>query len=103
MSTITHFKEEKEEVIMIKLLEFWVLGTGQNISGTRAGTIDRGVKTFFTKKIENPRFHFSKKAIFENQKRIIYAWKILEGIVPNLSSDENQIRSVTTLRYGRPA
>jgi hypothetical protein len=33
--------------------------------------------------------------------RIIYAWKILEGIVPNLSSDENQVRSVTTLRYGR--
>ena len=33
--------------------------------------------------------------------RIIYAWKILEGIVPNLSSDENVVRSVTTLRYGR--
>ena len=26
------------------------LGTGQNLSGTRAGTIDRGAKTFFRKK-----------------------------------------------------
>ena len=31
----------------------------------------RGAKTFFTKIFENPRFHFSKKAIFEDQK-VIY-------------------------------
>ena len=31
----------------------------------------RGAKTFFTIIFENPRFHFSKKAIFEDQK-VIY-------------------------------
>ena len=56
------------------------LGTSQNLPGTRAGTIDRGgedfskkirgAKTFFTTKFENPRFRFSKKAIFEDQKVI---------------------------------
>ena len=30
-----------------------------------------GAETFFTKKNENSRFHFSKKAIFEDQK-VIY-------------------------------
>ena len=30
----------------------------------------RGAKTFFTTKFDNPRFHFSKKAIFEDQKVI---------------------------------
>ena len=64
--------------------------TGQNLSGTRAGTIDRGrrlffenkigagtffekirgAKTFFTIIFENQRFNFSKKAIFEDQKVI---------------------------------
>ena len=36
------------------------LGTGQNLSGTRAGTIDRGAKTFFRKKLGGRDF-FSKK------------------------------------------
>ena len=36
------------------------LGTGQNLSGTRAGTIDRGAKTFFRKEIGGGDF-FSKK------------------------------------------
>ena len=31
---------------------------------------DLMAKTFFTKKFENARFHFSKKAIFEDQKVI---------------------------------
>ena len=30
--------------------DIFQVGTGQNISGTRAGTIDRGAKTFFRKK-----------------------------------------------------
>ena len=36
------------------------LGTGQNLSGTRAGTIDRGAKTFFRKKIGGRRLFFEK-------------------------------------------
>ena len=63
------------------LMNFVYLGTGQNLWGSRAGTIDRGAKTFFRKnlggenffttKSGNPRFHSSKKAIFENQRVII--------------------------------
>ena len=33
--------------------------------------------------------------------RIIYVWKMLESIAPNLSSDSNQIKSYTSLRHGR--
>ena len=72
---------------------------GSNLSGSRAVTIDRGGEnfflkeigganifsrkirgtelffrkkgTFFTTKFENPRFHFSKRAIFEEPK-VIY-------------------------------
>ena len=33
--------------------------------------------------------------------RIIYIWKMLENLAPNLNSDSNQIRSYTSLRYGR--
>ena len=33
--------------------------------------------------------------------RIIYAWKILENLVPNLSNDENKIRSKCSFRFGR--
>ena len=36
------------------------LGTGQNLSGTRAGTIDRGAKTFFRKKLGGRRLFFEK-------------------------------------------
>ena len=38
---------------------FECLGTGQNFSGTRAGTIDRGAKTFFRKK-RGRRLFFGK-------------------------------------------
>ena len=33
--------------------------------------------------------------------RIIYIWKMLENLVPNLTTESNQIRSYTSLRYGR--
>ena len=33
--------------------------------------------------------------------RIIYVWKILENIVPNLSTDQNQIKTKTSPRQGR--
>ena len=33
--------------------------------------------------------------------RIIYVWKMLEEIVPNLTTEENRIKSVSTLRNGR--
>ena len=33
--------------------------------------------------------------------RIIYIWKMLENLAPNLNSDSNQIRSYTSLRHGR--
>ena len=36
-------------------------GTGQNLSGTRARTIDRGAKTFFEKKKGGGRLFFEKK------------------------------------------
>ena len=36
------------------------LGMGQNLSGTRAGTIDRGAKTFFSKKGGDRLFFFEK-------------------------------------------
>ena len=32
---------------------------------------------------------------------IIYVWKMLEHIAPNLNSDSNQIKSYTSLRHGR--
>ena len=51
-----------------------LLGTGQNLSGTRAGTIDRGAKTFYRKKLGGDDFFNTeiqdfifKKAIFEGQ------------------------------------
>ena len=37
-----------------------MLGTGQNLLGTWAGTIDRGTKIFFRKKIEGHRLFFEK-------------------------------------------
>ena len=33
--------------------------------------------------------------------RIIYVWKILENIVPNLTTEQNQIKSNVSLRFGR--
>ena len=33
--------------------------------------------------------------------RIIYVWKMLEKVVPNLTTEENKIKSVSTLRNGR--
>ena len=33
--------------------------------------------------------------------RIIYVWKILEEMVPNLTSERNRIKSTTSLRFGR--
>ena len=33
--------------------------------------------------------------------RIIYIWKILEGIVPNIPSNQNFIRSITSAKNGR--
>ena len=33
--------------------------------------------------------------------RIIYVWKILENMVPNLTSERNQIKQTTSLRFGR--
>ena len=55
------------------------LETGQNLSRTRAGTIEKKIggrrpffeknsKTFFTVLFENQRFDFSKKAIFKIKK-----------------------------------
>ena len=32
---------------------------------------------------------------------IIYVWKMMENMVPNLTTESNQIRSYTSLRYGR--
>ena len=53
-------------ISLLKLKNFQVdsdlLGTGQNLSGTRAGTIERGAKTFIRKKIEGCRL-FSKKKL----------------------------------------
>ena len=40
----------KREFIQLRLpVPKYLLGTGQNLSGTRAVTIDRGAKTFFRK------------------------------------------------------
>ena len=33
--------------------------------------------------------------------RIIYIWKILEGMVPNLTVEKNQVKTTTSLRSGR--
>ena len=33
--------------------------------------------------------------------RIIYVWKMLENMVPNLTSEQSKIRSNISLRYGR--
>ena len=33
--------------------------------------------------------------------RIIYIWKMLENMVPNLSADQSQIKSNVSLRFGR--
>ena len=43
------------------VIKYRELGTGQNLSGTRAGTIDRGAQTFFRKKIWGRRLFFEKK------------------------------------------
>ena len=42
----------------------------------------RGGKDFFTKKIENPRIHISKKAIFEDQKVMyVVGWSDLSVFI----------------------
>ena len=43
-------------------------GTGQNLSGTRAGTIQRGAKTFFEKK-NREAVTFFQKIFFREKKR----------------------------------
>ena len=75
------------------------LGTGQNLPGTRAGTIDRGAKTFFRKKLggtdfsreklggeeffsiyfEKSKFHFSKKKCISEDE--MYAISLAEYVI----------------------
>ena len=54
------------------LFQFFSIRDGSKFMGYPAGPgPSTGGEDFFTEKFENPRFHFSKKAIFEDQS---YVW-----------------------------
>ena len=46
-------------------------------------------------------FHLHSLERRRERYRIIYTWKILGEIVPNLTSERNRIKSTTSLRFGR--
>ena len=63
-------------------------------------------RSLFTEKINFywERLHSLRLYSLERRReryRIIYVWKILENIVPNLSTDQNQIKTKTSPRQGR--
>ena len=73
--------EIENNMILCQIMSYLSkLGTGQNLSGTRAGTIDRGRRIFFTTKSENPRFHVSKKSHFWRSKSNLCVSSVLIGV-----------------------
>ena len=68
------------------------------------------VQKSFTRKISTSkrdywdRLHYLHLYSLERRRewyRIIYVWKMLENMVPNLTTEQNQIKSTTSPRNGR--
>ena len=78
-------REKYIDVLLFDCLVFFstptYLGTGQNLSGTRAGTIDRGRRLFFRKKLGGRRLFFRKK-LGERRLSLLQNLKIHNSIFP---------------------